>query len=202
MKKYGIYLGILIAVCLLFEVSGYAKYDRKLSHIMQKNAECALCGNGKKSLKSIYGESTGIGLICLNDWRVVRLLLSPDEPVSGSGISYLQGEDGSYRIQIEYVIDNRISLVKYTPGKQDTLDITRLSELLCGECLEKTKEAVTIYGDHDGRNASAVCLIEFPAMELHPIQQSFQYYVFDDYYVQSSCRKGEITMTVFRIPQD
>ncbi len=199
MKKYGIYLGVMLVVCSLFSVTVHTKSNGSLLPGIQRKKGCALCGEQKDSLKSIYGSSKGVGLICLNEWRVVRILAPEDENMKFCGMTFLKGKENDYSIMIEHVVESKISLVDYTGGKANIPDIRGLSEILCAECLLKVKETVTIQGRHGKRNAKAVCLVEFPSMEIHGIQQDFQYYVLDGYYVQSYCEKKKINLTVFSI---
>lgn len=202
MKKYGICFVALFAVCSFFGVIGYAKFDGKLSHVGQMQKSCALCGEEKDSLKSIYGKIKGIGLLCLNDWRVVQVLTSEDGNMKGRGISYLRGEENDYSVQIEHVVESKISLVNYTGGKGNVPNMKKLSENLCMECLQNVREAVTIQGEHGKRNAKAVCLVKFPSVEVYAIQQNFQYYMLDEYYVQSYCEKKKINLTAFMVSPD
>lgn len=201
MKRYGIYLGILAAVCSFFQVIGYAEDYDGFSHTGKEKKKCALCGEEKGSLRSIYSGSEGVGLLCLSDWRVVPIL-GPD---NGDGdtkcgdMVYQRGGEGAYSIQLERVVDNRISLVEYTAGKRNVPDMKQLSDILCRECMQKVKKAVKIQGEHEGRMEKAVCLVEFPTMELHTIQQNFQYYMLGDYYVQAQCKKKKIKLTVFMV---
>lgn len=202
MRKYGIYLGILIAVCSFFQVSGYAKNFDSFSNILREKKGCALCGENEGSLKSIYGSSEGIALMCLNDWRVVQIFAPAGGHVECGSILYQRGMEGRYSIQIEHVVEGKISLVEYTSQRGDVPDMKRLSEMLCRECLQKVKESVMIYGDHGKRWEKAVCLLEFPTMELHAIQQNFQYYMLGDYYVQAQCKKRKIQLTAFEVSSE
>lgn len=200
MKKCGICFGALVIICFFFSIAGYAKSSESIFYGMPEEEECALCGDKKDSLKSLYGNSRGVGLICLNDWRVVRVLMPEEERnMGGKGISYLRGEENDYSIQIEHVMENKISLVNYSAGKENVPDMKKLSKHLCVKCLKKVKETVTIQGAHRDRVAKAVCLVEFPSMEIYAIQQSFQYYMLDSYYVQSSCEKKNINLTIFMV---
>lgn len=199
MKKYGIYLGLLFVIGSFSVVAGCAEGGGGLSHILQKKEKCALCGDEKNSLKSIYGGVKGIGLICLNDWQVVQVLSTDEEQLQCGGMSYMNNKEGDYSIQIEHVVERRVSLVDYTAGKHNRPDMKKMSEILCVECMQEVKEAVTIQGEHGNRKPKAVCMVEFSTMKLYSIQQNFQYYVFGDYYVQAECKKKKINLTVFHV---
>ena len=202
MRKYGIYLVILVVVCSLFYVKGYAERNDSFSYILRNKKDCGLCGEKKDGLKSIYGNSKGIGLMCLNDWRVVQIFAPADGHEQCGRISYQRGAGGSYSIQIEHVVESKISLVEYTSCKGDVLDRKKLAEILCWECLGKVKEAVKIHGEHGGQKEKAVCLVEFPTMELYTVQQIFQYYMLDNYYIQAQCEKEKIKMTAFMLSSE
>lgn len=160
-----------------------------------------LCGNGKNSLKSVYGQCEGVAVLCLNDWRVVKIQASEDDWMESSGTSYIWDKEEAYSIQTDQIAGRGISFLRYTSEDTNTLDVEKLSERLCSACLEEVKEAVHIYGTHTDRKEKAVCLIEFPSMKLYGIQQSFQYYLLGDYYVQSYCEGDGIDLTVFLAPE-
>ncbi len=199
MKKYGVYLGLLLLIGSFTVAAGYVDSRESFFYISQKKEKCSLCGDGKNSLKSIYGGVKGIGLICLNDWRVVQVLAPEQEYLQREGTFYMNSKEGDYSIQIDHVMERRISLVNYTAGKQNMPDMKKMSEILCVECVKEVKDAVTIQGEHEKRKPKAVCMVEFSTMKIHSIQQNFQYYVFDDYYVQAECKKKKINLTVFHV---
>ena len=199
MKKYKIYMGLAVFVSFSFLMIGCERFHQKLSPFLPvKQTECMLCGTGKNSLKTIYGQCEGIAVICLNDWRVVRIQTSEEE---AGGTSYIWDKEGAYSVQIDQIAGRGISRMWYTSENTNTLDEKGLSDQLCSVCLEKVKEAVHIYGTHKDRKEKAICLIEFPSMELYGIQQSFQYYLLGDYYVQSYCKGNGIDLTVFLAPE-
>lgn len=202
MRKYRIYIGLAGLLCASLLTIGCERLHKKLSCFLPiKKTECMLCGDGKDSLKTIYGKSQGIGLLSLNDWRVVRIQTEPGEGLENGGTSYIWDKEGAYSVQINQIAGRGISLMRYMSEKTNTLDEDGLSKRLCSVCLEKVREAVHIYGTHKGRREKAICLIEFPSMELHGIQQSFQYYLLGDYYVQSYCKGDGIELTVFWTPE-
>lgn len=202
MRKYRIYIGLAAFICFSFLTIGCERFHKKLSHFLPvKKTECMLCGNGKNSLKSIYGQCQGIAVICLNDWRVVGIQTSEDERTDVDGTSYIWDKEGAYSVEIDQIASRGISLMRYTSESTNILDVEKLSERLCSVCLEEVKEAVHIYGTHTDRREKAICLIEFPSMKLYRIQQSFQYYLLGDYYVQSYCKGNGIDLMVFFAPE-
>lgn len=201
MKKYEICMGILSLVCFFFSVIGCKRDDMAYARSLRVDqTDCRLCGNGKNSFSSIYGHYQGVGMLSLNDWRMIEIQPFSDVRVEDAMTSYIW-EDG-YSVQIEQIADRGISLVQYTSDQKNVLDLGRLSEILCSVCMENVKGSVHIYGDHDGRSEMAVCLVDLSTMELCKIQQSFQYYMFKDYYVQASCQGDKIQLTVFFTPED
>lgn len=199
MKKYGVYLCLLLVIGSFTVAAGYAESRESFSNILKKKEKCALCGDGKNSLKSVYGGVKGIGLICLNDWRVVQVLSPEERDLHSEGMFYMNSREEDYSIQIERIMERRVSLVNYAAGKRNMPDMKRMSEILCMECVQEVKDTVTIQGEHEKRKPKAVCMVEFSTMKLYSIQQDFQYYVFDEYYVQAECKKKEINLTVFHV---
>ncbi len=168
--------------------------------LLLDQTDCRLCGNGKSSFSSIYGHYQGVGILSLNDWRMIEIQPLLDRGEGDAMTSYVW-EDG-YSVQIDQIVDRGISLVQYTSSQKNTLDLARLSEILCPVCVENVKGSVHIYGEHEDRSEKAVCLVDLSTMELCKIQQSFQYYMFKDYYVQASCQGDKIQLTVFSTPED
>lgn len=195
MGKYKIYTGISFMICICLWVMGCGREEGYLHPLLINKTECRLCGDGKDSFRSIYGCSQGVGLLCLNDRRMIEIQPCAEEMRDG-GVSCVWAD--AYSVQVEEIKDRGITLVRYTADKNDTLDEDGLSEVLCPACMEKVKGSVRIYGKHEGRKEKAVCLVDLSTMRLYGIQQSFQYYIFDDYYVQASCQGDEIRLTVFR----
>lgn len=202
MKKYGIYLGMAAMICLSFMTIGCENYEKKPSYISRApQKECRICGNGKNSLKRIYKNCTGVGILCLNDWRVVQIQSSEDTLISSNNTSYIWDAKNAYSIKLHQIQTRKISLMQYISSKNNTPNMKKLSSILCHKCLKNVKEAVHIYGKHEDRAVKAVCMIAFPSMKLYGLQQSFQYYFIGDYYVQACCKNDEINLTVFLTPE-
>lgn len=203
MKKIKIYLGAAVMICLCSISIGCAKYTENfLLSAQASQKECRLCGNGKNCLKSIYKNCTGIGILCLNDWRVVEIQTSSqDSPLSNNSDSYIWEEKSAYKIKVTRIESRKIALMHYKSTKKNTLDMIKLNSVLCHKCIKNAEEAVHINGNHKGRPAKAVCMVQFPTMELYGIQQDFQYYFIGDYYAQAHCKDDEISLTVFLTPE-
>lgn len=201
MKKYRALWKIGTLACLICLLAGYVKSGGEPSSLLQKHSFCALCGDGKNSLKSRYGNREGLGLLCLNDWTVTELCPSSGEYSENDGITYTWGEDNSYSIQTEQISDRGITLMQYTSRGSRVPDMEYLSDILCAGCLKKARKAVHIYGNHPGRKVKDVCLVEFPGIQLYGIQQSFQYYLLDGYYAQAACQGRQIQLTIFQTPE-
>lgn len=196
MGGYRIYIEVLFLVFICFWGMGCKREEESFNLLLVNETECRLCGDGEDSLKSIYSQCQGVGLLCLNDWRMVEIQPYMNGHMKDGSISHVWAD--AYSVRIEEIMDRGITLVHYTSEKGDTLDEDRVSGFLCAACIDKVKGSVRIYGKHEGREKKAVCLVNLSTMRLYGIQQSFQYYMFDDHYVQASCQADRIQLTVFR----
>ena len=83
MRKTRIYLEVVIILILSFMMIGCKKYEKAPPQsLLTSKKECRLCGSGKNSLKTIYKNLSGVGVLCLNDWRMVGILTSNDAAIS------------------------------------------------------------------------------------------------------------------------
>lgn len=202
MNKKGIYCVVAIIFIFALMTIGCESCKEEPSRIfLTSEKECRLCGNGKNSLKSIYKNTKGIGVLCLNDWRMVEVLTSNDTAVSSNSSSFIWAEKNAYSIKITRVAPRKISLMQYTAAEDHTPDMDKLNSILCHTCMKNLEEALHIYGNHKGRTTKAVCMVAFPTMELYGLQHNFQYYIIGDYYAQAHCIDNEIDLTVFFAPE-
>ncbi len=202
MKKIKNYLKISIIVILVFMAISHETYKKSpTQHILAAQKECRLCGNGKNSLKNIYKNLHGIGVLCLNDWRMVDILTSNDAAISSNSSSCIWAEKNAYSIEVTRIVPQKISFMQYTDIKNTPPDMDKLNSFLCHACMKNIKETLHIYGSHKNRTKKAVCMVAFPTMELYGLQHDFQYYLIGDYYAQAYCIDNEISLTVFFSPE-
>lgn len=203
MRKTRIYLEVVIILILSFMMIGCKKYEKAPPQsLLISKKECRLCGSGKNSLKTIYKNLSGVGVLCLNDWRMVDILTSNDAAISSNGSSCIWADKNAYSIKITRIASRKISLMQYISAENNTPDMNKLNSFLCHTCMKNLEEALRIYGNHSGRSTKAICMVTFPSMELYGLQHSFQYYIMGDYFAQAHCIGNEIDLTVFFAPEN
>lgn len=187
-------MGMLFMVCFNLFTMGCKRIGG------DEKTKCVFCGDGEDSFRSVYGGRAGVGLFCLSDLRMIQIHPRADEEVEGDVTSHVWAD--AYSVQVDRMTDRGISLVQYGSDGGDVLDLDMLSESLCPACIEDIKGSVKIYGREKGQKEKAVCLVDLSTMELCGIQQSFQYYMFDDHYVQADRQGDKIRLTVFQTSED
>ncbi len=109
---------------------------------------CYLCGKSDYSMMSYYRKFDTIGVISLNDWYVLELRLKCHDEngneVNGDSNTTF-GNTGEISYSSDSSFNGTIASVKISLEDNYKLEIEKLQEHLCQQCLNKVIESLEFY---------------------------------------------------------
>lgn len=153
--------------------------------------DCLLCGNGETTLLSFYRGQKNVGIISLNTFDISPVEINRyddygsliEEPVSGMSMTTnSHGKDGLFTMTSPNT-DRGYANVDISFKTDEILDMDKIMENLCTECLKTIMDATwddTPYG---------VGIINFETLEVRLLEEDITAFSFGDYYI--SCDRRE-----------
>ena len=78
-----------------------------------------------------------------------------------------------------------ISTVEVSYGKDSILDVEKVNNVLCQNCLDKLLDVMETYGpEGEEPKPRDLCLVDFQTLELYSLQEQYASYYIRDYYVR------------------
>ncbi len=173
--------------------------------------ECYLCGDNKRSMMGLYRNYDDLGVICVNEWYVLNLSVRNHDDAGNltdptgyvHSISVGQGiEKGECSFYVHSNSDRGMADAVVSYGENSYLDVERVREKLCQDCLDKLWKVMEVR-DAEGEETKPrdLCLVDFDTLELYSLQGIYSRYFVGDYWVEvDTIDKEELKVTVIYTP--
>ena len=176
---------------------------------LEHTEECYLCGSNSRSLIGVYRNYEDLGIICVNEWYVLDMRIRNHDDsgnLMGSqgsrNVTYTSTGEDSCFYHCSPDSDRGISTVTISYGSDSILDVKKVRNYLCQNCLDKLWEVMEVYTPEDEEaKPRDLCLVDFQTMELYSLQGDYSAYYVRDYYVQvDDSREDELKVTAVYAP--
>lgn len=158
---------------------------------IEKN-ECGLCSNHKKSLLTIYGNQTNVGIIDINTFEISPVTINRysdqgkliDELATYSSTTTNGfGEDGMFTM-VSANSDRGYATATVSFPEDMEIDKATFESSLCQDCIDKIMDNVW---DEPYR----IGMINFDTFEVRLFEENITAFSFDDFYIDIDQRESK-----------
>jgi len=176
-----------------------------------EQGECYICGEREDSLMPYYAKRDSIGIVHWNQPAVtdseVRAYDDDGQEVfgqDGTRMSIDSFGEGYGSIWVSGTPDRGYTDIKIHCKKEDEIDLSAASKILCQRCLDQVVEFYTDqknYGDDSRLATTGYCLVDFTTRKLYTLSDPYRGYFIRDYYVtydiEQEAQDGEGEIDIF-----
>lgn len=215
-------VSLLQALCMIISVSGCSKSaETKKAEVPEtesvemekveiaekeyfskiKAEECYICGENERSLIPYYSKKDSIGIIHWNSPAVsdteVRAFDDDGNELFETGSMSTRVNsfgDGYGNVMIQGMPDRGLAEVTAHFSDADTVDMEKLRDILCQNCLDKVAEFYNEQmenGEEKYMGATGFALIDFQTKELYRLCDPYREYMIRDYIVRYDMHEKE-----------
>ena len=168
---------------------------------------CFLCGNNNYSIKEQGRQFHTVGVISLNDLRVIEFYL--DSHNGGRGEIT---EDGGTTIRfgnmegVSYVSKGSpargMASIEITLPDDYLLDLEVIENNLCQKCLDKVAASLEYRKwKNEKKEVVPLCMVDFKTLEIYSLQDWHKGCSIRDYWVEIEQDGGCIELDIFYLPE-
>lgn len=173
---------------------------------LESKEECLLCGRSGHPWGDQYGESSGIGVISLNDWYILELQArsygkSGLEDAPSKGLSTTFGNTGELSYCSKSTPARGMASMEITLPDNYSLNPQNIQDNLCQDCLDKVAESLRYSKwKNEKKEAVPLCLADLETLEIYSLQDWHRGCLIRDYWIEIEQNREKVEIKLFSVP--